>query len=251
MGRPAFLIILELVVALPYYPAVLARRVPHLAAEKTAALSAYNFAGKNSTTRLISIDILSLLYLMLNKIKRLRAYDCRVAVFYIVLRDFTLINFHFLGKKIYCKCLLQYRIPFVLFILQNAEYRARLPIIFARWCWYRILGQMFRYTRGCLSCKKKPVDLTDYCSFLRHNFRQTILPFFIAEEPLIWHTDLAIGKSFALAPGDILRNAAAFFLCCTREHINNTPSISAKKYAHPDCKDAPGGAYLLAERCAR
>jgi hypothetical protein len=37
----------------------------------------------------------------------------------------------------------------------------------------------------------------------------------------------------------------------SREHINNTPSISAKKYAHPDYKDALGGAYLLAERCAR
>ena len=59
---------------------------------------------------------------------------------------------------------------------------------------------------------EQAVDHLHGFRLLRHNARLPILTFFVAEELLVGHADLAIGKSFPLPPGDVLTDGAAFLL---------------------------------------
>ncbi len=100
MGCLAFFIMIKFMIALPNHPAILASGMPDLAAIETAALTTDNLSGERAATRFIAFFLLSFFQLMLNEIIDLWGNDSGVAIFNIVLGNFPLVGFLFLGEKI-------------------------------------------------------------------------------------------------------------------------------------------------------
>ena len=62
---------------------------------------------------------------------------------------------------------------------------------------------------------KPTIDVPNNLCLLRHNFRQAICSFSIAQKMLVRQADLAVRHSLSLSPSYILRNRTALLLCQT------------------------------------
>ena len=102
----AFVFTFELVIALPDYPAILVRAVPDLRAEVMTAIAADQPGGKDAFAAVAPAQRFSPGDLLLHPIKQERVDDRLMAVFYVILRDLSLIDLHPTLDEIYRKFLL-------------------------------------------------------------------------------------------------------------------------------------------------
>ena len=164
-----------------------------------------------------------------------------MTVFYIILRNLALINFFLFGEEVHRKGLLKHRIALVFFVSKNTFYRTNRPFYFTGWCWHFSLSELLCNTRWGLSFKEKPINQPNANGFRFHNLRQTILALFVTKEPPIWQADLPVCKTFSLTPGNIFRDASAFFLAEARgilplfedRPINITEHLNKLLYMFP------------------
>ena len=87
-------LVLELIVALPYRPFVLARGVPGLGSEETAAVFAYKPCAEYAVSTVASAETLSPGNLKLHQFPILRRDDGIVGMLDVVLRNFAVVLFH-------------------------------------------------------------------------------------------------------------------------------------------------------------
>lgn len=130
----------------------------------------------------------------------------------IVLRNLALVHFLLFCEKINCKLLLKQRIALVFLVLQNAHHRSLTPFELAGWRWDMKFLKIFAYSRRSFSINEEPVDQAYNIRFSINDLRLTVLTFLIAEEMLVRHGHLAVGKTLSLTPCDVFGNAATFFL---------------------------------------
>ena len=98
--RRAPLFAFEFVIALPDRTTVFAGGVPDLGAVERAAITADQLGTENAAAAVLSSHCFSPGDLQLHRVPFIRLNDCLVAVFYIVLWNLALIDFHGLGQKI-------------------------------------------------------------------------------------------------------------------------------------------------------
>ena len=98
-GAAVFLV-LELFVALPYRPFVLACGVPGLGTEETAAIFADEPCSEYAVSAVPSAEALSPCHLKLYQLPILRRDDGIVGMLYVVLRNFAVVFLHLVLKEI-------------------------------------------------------------------------------------------------------------------------------------------------------
>ena len=117
-----------------------------------------------------------------------------IPVIIIVLWHFPFIRFRFFGQEVDGEPLLQQGIALVFLIRQDALYRPRIPA--------------FLFRRGFQpSGRQLPGNGAEGIPVL------PIRPFVIAQKMPVGNTHLAVSEPLPMAPGDVFRNAPAFFLC--------------------------------------
>ena len=87
------------------------------------AISTEDSTCEHSHTAVSCRHRASAFHLGLNHIKHLGSNNCRMAVLYIILRNFAFVYFGFFCKEVYCKCFLQQCRTFVFFVFQYAYNR--------------------------------------------------------------------------------------------------------------------------------
>ena len=115
MGRCAPAFTLELGVALPDRPFVLAVGVPDLGSEVFPAVAAFQLCRERTAAVMAPPRVLPPLYLRLYELPLRRLDDGVMAALHIILRHLPFVRLALLGKKIHCIALLQAGIAFVLF----------------------------------------------------------------------------------------------------------------------------------------
>ena len=136
----------------------------------------------------------------------------RVAVLHIILGHFSLVDLCFLGEKIHREGFLQQRRAFVLLVPEDALHGGPLPHGFLARSGNPLLRQHGGNGVGGFPLEQLPVDAPDDLRFLRHDLRQSVGTFAIAQELAVRDADLPIGEALSLPPGDIFGDAAAFLL---------------------------------------
>ena len=120
MRRPAFLIVLELAVALEDHPAVFVLRVPYLGAVPVPALGTLDLRGKYARAAVPCVHTFPPLHFLLHQLPCFGRDDCLVVPLHIILRDFPLVLLPLLREEVRRVLLLQERIPFVLLVSEDA-----------------------------------------------------------------------------------------------------------------------------------
>ena len=187
-------------IALPDRPAVLAVGVPDFGTVVFTAVTADQLGGKGAVAIGAFGAVLPSRQFQLRFLPFIRCNDGFVAVFYIVLGNFALVDLHFLLQEIYCEFLLQERRAFIFFVAENAFHRSSLPYLFACRCGDVLLGQVFGNGIGGLSFNAHSIDGADNLRLLRHDLRQAVCTFAVSKK-------LAMGYMFNecfVAGGDIL-----------------------------------------------
>src|SRR5665648_81553 len=105
--------------------------MPHFAAIITSALAANNFTRETVSACYITFCHFTFLYFILNQIECFRGYYCWMAIFNIVLWNFSLVNLLFLGKEINCEAFLKHCSSFIFLVLKDTVNGACLPLLFA------------------------------------------------------------------------------------------------------------------------
>ena len=151
-------------------------------------------------------------HFILHLLPFLRIDNGRMALVHNVLRHLALVDLHLFGKEIHGEFLLQDRRALVFFVRQDALYGAGLPFF---------LAARRGDALGCKVCgdpvhrfalNEQFVDFPYNLRLLRHNLRQAVRPFAVAEEGFIRQRHLSVCKAFSLAPCDIFGNGAALLL---------------------------------------
>ena len=186
--------------------------VPDLAAEKLAAVAAYQPGGEEATAAILPTDGLSAGELPLYHIPFAGRNDRRVAVLHIVLRNLALVFLHPFGEEVHGKGFLEESIALVLLVGEDTLHCTSLPVLFASWCWNALGNEDFGDAAGGLALNEKAVNLADDLCLLRDDFRQAVRAFAVTEELFVGQADLTVGKALSLAPGDILGDGAALLL---------------------------------------
>ena len=101
-------LVLELIVALPYRPFVLARGVPGLGSEETAAVFADKPCAEYAVSTVASAETLSPCNLELHQFPILRRDDGIVGMLDVVLRNFSVVLFHLVLQEVYREFFLLY-----------------------------------------------------------------------------------------------------------------------------------------------
>ena len=186
MRRFAITIIRIFLVASPYHTSVTAIRVPNLRTVKTATFATDDFGCEYIAAVIAFSQFFSPCHFRLHQFKFLWWNNSRVALFYIVLRDLTLIHFGLFRKKINSKFLLQQSRTLVFFICQNAFHRTEMPLLFPRWCWNAFFNQNTSDFIWRHALHKPAINTANDFCLLRHNFRQAICSFSIPQKMLVW-----------------------------------------------------------------
>ena len=135
-----------------------------------------------------------------------------MAAFYIVLRNFALVDLLLFGKKIDCELLLEKCVTLVFLILKDAHHRTLAPFGFTargrNTKIHKVLADA-----GCrFALKEQSVNQPYDFGFLFVDDGNAVLATVIAEKLFIRHRYLTVCKTLSLTPGDILGNAPALFL---------------------------------------
>lgn len=203
---------LELVVASVDDPAVLAGRMPYLGPIPASALAALDFAGEDGYAAVTFFPFTPPLDFLLYPIEYLRADDSFMVMFHIVLRHFPFIRFHFFGQEVDGKPLLQQDIALVFLIRQDALYRPRIPAFLFRRGFQPSGSQLPGNGVEGIPVQEQTVNQFHRLGLFPVDDQIPVRPPVIPEEMSERHTHLAISESLPMAPGDIFRDAPAFFL---------------------------------------
>ncbi len=139
-GAAVFLV-LELFVALPYRPFVLACGVPGLGTEETAAIFADEPCSEYAVSAVPSTEGFSSCHLKLHQFPILRWDDSIVGMLDVVLRNFAVVFLHLVLKEVYRKLLLKEGCTFVLFVCKDTLYNGRPPVCLSPWSRYTFLRE--------------------------------------------------------------------------------------------------------------
>ena len=127
MGRFAFVLPFEFPVALPNNTPIAVCGVPGFGTENIAAVGADDLPGKGTGLAVPGAAVFAPLQLRLHLFPFPRLNDGRVAVLYIILGHFSLVDLCFLGEKIHREGFLQQRRAFVLLVPEDALHGGPLP----------------------------------------------------------------------------------------------------------------------------
>ena len=212
MGRFAFALSFEFPVALPNDPSIAVCGVPGFCPENFAAVGAEDLPGKGTGLAVPGAAVFAPFQLRLHLLPLPRLDDGRVAVLHIILGYFSLVDLCFLGEKIHREGFLQQRRAFVLLVTEDAFHGGPLPHGFLAGSGNPLLRQHGGNGVGGFPLEQLPVDAPDDLRFLRHDLRQSVGTFAVAQELAVRDADLAVGEPLPLSPGDIFGDAAALFL---------------------------------------
>ena len=212
MGRPAFVLTLELGVALPYSPAVLAGGVPHLGAIGLPAVAAHQLAREGAAAHRAPVAVPPPGELQLHLLPLLRQDDGRVAVLHIVLGDLPLVHLHLFLQEIHSEPLLEQGGALVLLVAEDALHRLPPPGILSGRGRDGPPRQPLGDGVGGKATHEHPVDVPDDLRLLRDYLWKPIRSFFVPKEMAVWQADLSIREPLSLAPGDVLGYGATLLL---------------------------------------
>ena len=204
---------LELVVASVDGPAVLVGRMPYLGPEESSALAALDFAGEDGYTAVTSPAFTPPLDFFLHPVEDLRADDGFVVIFHIVPRHFPFIRFRFFGQEVDGEPLLQQGIALVFLIRQDALYRPRIPAFLFRRGFQPSGSQLPGNGVEGIPVQEQTVNQFHRPGLFLVDGQIPIQPFVIAQKMPVGNTHLAVSEPLPMTPGDVFRNAPAFFLC--------------------------------------
>ena len=204
---------LELIVASVDGSAVLVGRMPDLGPVPASALAALDFAGEDGYAAVTSPAFTPPLDFFLYPVEDLRADDGFVVIFHIVLRHFPFIRFRFFGQEVDGEPLLQQGIALVFLIRQDALYRPRIPAFLFRRGFQPSGSQLPGNGVEGIPVQEQAVNQFHRPGLFPVDGQIPIRPFVIAEKMPVGNTHLAISEPLPMAPGDVFRNAPAFFLC--------------------------------------
>ena len=211
MGRGAMLTPVFFV-TLPYKAPVFRVGVPDLAAINAATLAADNAPGKWMQAARKTPIRLAGFQLVLYEVEKLRFDNGRMAVRHIILRHLAFVDLLLFGEEIHREFLLQERVALVLFVGEDALHHLGPPHLFAARRGNTLVSEVGGDGRGGFTIEEQAVNQPDDHRLGLHNDRQPVRAFFIAEEAPVRKAYLSVCKTLALAPCDVLRNGAAFFL---------------------------------------
>src|SRR5699024_4437263 len=187
--------------------------MPDLRAVPLTALSTTYLAGEKVDTAVPAPTLLSTLQFLLNQFKHLRLNDSFVVALHIVLRDLALVDLFLLCEEVHRVALLQERIALVFLVGEDAANRSRIPFILAARRLDAVGGQPGGDAVRRHTLQEHTVDAADDDRFVLIQNQIAVRTPVVAEEPFEGYGDLSVCKPFSLAPGAVLRNAAAFLLC--------------------------------------
>ena len=203
---------LELVVASVDSPAVLVGRVPDLCPVPAAALAAFDFAGEYGYTAVAAPAFTPPLDFSLYPVEDLRTDDSFVIVFHIVLRHFPFIRLRFFGQEVDGEPLLQQGIALVFLICQDALYRPRIPAFLFCRSFQPSGSQLLGNGVEGIPVQEQAVNQFHRLSLFPVDDQIPVRSPVIAKEMAERHTHLPVSESLPMAPGDVFRDAPAFFL---------------------------------------
>lgn len=204
---------LELIGASVDGPAVLVGRMPALGPVPASALAALDFAVGDGYAAVKSPAFTPPRDFFLHPVKKLRADDGFVVIFHIVLRHFPFIRFRFFGQEVDGEPLLQHGVAFVFLIRQDALYRPRIPAFLFRRGFQPYGSQLPGNGLEGIPVQEQTVNQFHRPGLLLVDGQIPIRPFVIAEKMPVGNTHFTISEPLPRAPGDVFRNAPAFFLC--------------------------------------
>ena len=204
---------LELIVASVDGSAVLVGRMPDLGPVPASALAALDFAGEDGYAAVTSPAFTPPLDFFLYPVEDLRADDGFVVIFHIVLRHFPFIRFRFFGQEVDGEPLLQQGIALVFLICQDALYRPRIPAFLSCRSFQPSGSQLPGNGVEGIPVQEQTVNQFHRPGLFPVDGQITIRPFVIAQKMPVGNTHLSISEPLPMAPGDVFRNAPAFFLC--------------------------------------
>ena len=158
-----------------------------------------------------------------------RVDDRLMTVFDVILWNLAFVHLHFLFKEINGELPLEEGSAFLLLILKDAHYRRRLPFLFTARSWYSRLGQRLGDMGAGFAQKEFTIYVPHNLGFLFDNLGKSIFSFFIAEKILVPKADLAICKTLALVPSNVVGNGTAFFLRDTGHDGNEQLSFAIQR----------------------
>lgn len=204
---------LELIVASVDSPAVLVGRMPDLGPVPASALAALDFAGEDGYAAVTSPAFTPPLDFFLHPVEDLRADDGFVVIFHIVLRHFPFICFRFFGQEVDGEPLLQQGIALVFLICQDAFRCSRIPVFLFCRGFQPSGGQLPGNGVESIPVQEQTVNQFHRPGLFPVDGQITVRPFVIAQKMPVGNTHLAISELLPMAPGDVFRDAPAFFLC--------------------------------------
>lgn len=141
-----------------------------------------------------------------------------MAVLNEILRHFALVDLPFLCEEVDREALLKQSATLVFFVCEDALNGRALPFLPTTRSGDAFLGEQFGNVSACSAAHEKAINAADQFRFLGDHFRDVVFAFLISDKGFIRQADLAIGEAFSLAPCDVFRNGAAFFLCKGRHN---------------------------------
>lgn len=197
-------------VALPNGLAVFAVGMPDLGAVPVPALTTFDFAGEKMYSAVPVPAFDSTLHLHLHKLEGFRLDDGLVIILDIILRDFVLVNLRLFGQVVGGVGLLQQGITLVFFIAEYAFYGRNAPLLFTARCGDAVIGELLGNAVIGHSLQEHSVDAFNDYRLFPVDDQIAVRPTVVAKEPRERYGNLTVCKAFSLAPGAVLRNAAAF-----------------------------------------
>ena len=150
---------------------------------------------------------------MLNCIPGFGGDDGRVTACYIILWKLTLVDFTFLGAKIYRELLLQTCITFIFFIGKDTLHGTGLPYLLATGGGYMHIRQKLSNMAGCVILKRQHIYEPNHTSLVFVYYEFSLFCTAVITEKVCKRNGIkAVGKLFPLAPGDIIRNGSTLLL---------------------------------------
>lgn len=203
---------LELIVASVDGSAVLVGRMPDLGPVPASALAALDFAGEDGYAAVTSPAFTPPLDFFLYPVEDLRADDGFVVIFHIVLRHFPFIRFRFFGQEVDGEPLLQQGIALVFLICQDALYRPRIPAFLSCRSFQPSGSQLPGNGVEGIPVQEQAVNQFHRLGLFPVDDQIPVRSPVIAKEMAERHTHLPVSESLPMAPGDVFRDAPAFFL---------------------------------------
>ena len=149
---------------------------------------------------------------VLHPVKDLRLDDKRMAFLHIVLRDRAVVFHPLFSEVVLCVSLLEQGATFIFLVHQDALDRAAVPDVLSGKALDAQVGQFLGNLREGKTSLELGANDAYRIGFLLVDDQFAVLAPVVAEEVAERHHGLSVGEALVPAPGDVERNAPAFFL---------------------------------------